>query len=141
MLFASSRMNGGIWSQSWPACRIYKAAYVTIIPATPESSATGFLEPRKLLKPMYQLPYLCPAGSLGSIILFYKVFASNDDHPIQTRAWTLQEEILSTRVITFGIDLMWWSCNHGVKSDGGHCHQVTPGDRRLSGDFTKTMKE
>jgi hypothetical protein len=122
---------------------IYKAAYVTIIPATSESSATGFLEPRKPSNPMFRLPYRCPTGNLGSIILFDMFSVSSNDYPVETRAWTLQEEILSNRVITFGNDMVWWSCNRGVKSNGGRSHQLIPRDRRLSGDgdSKKVMKE
>lgn len=91
---------------------------------------------------MYRLPYQCPTGELGSIVLFDEHSPGiNDDYTIETRAWTLQEDLLSTRIIQFGSYMLWWSCSHGVKGNGGKYHQFTPKNRRLSGDSKKAMEE
>ncbi|ORX93792.1 hypothetical protein BCR34DRAFT_499683 [Clohesyomyces aquaticus] len=78
-----------------------------------------FLKPRKPLRLMRRLPFLCPKGELGSILLHHEDPRTGGPYPIETRAWTLQEDILSTQILKFGNEVLWWSCGCNIKSKTG----------------------
>ncbi|KAF2240899.1 HET-domain-containing protein [Trematosphaeria pertusa] len=71
---------------------IYEGATVTIVAARASSCREGFLQP---LKPSFVYPN-------GTFFLPY--------HPVDSRAWILQEEVLSPRLIVYGSTALWWSC-------------------------------
>jgi hypothetical protein len=103
---------------------IYKGSCVTIAAASAETSSAGFLEPRDPRvkdKDMVRLPYRCPNGDLGNIFLFKGMGKSSGwevDEPINKRAWTLQEEILSPRIINFGTEWLDWKCHASDRTYG-----------------------
>lgn len=93
----------------------YKYAHVTICPGA-NSCESGFLQspgecqrhpgtgiPRDLLS----MPFLCPDGERGTI--FFRAASPYwlSLEPVSTRAWTLQERILSPRVIVYGAQISW----------------------------------
>jgi hypothetical protein len=88
-------------------------ALVTLCAAAPKSCAEGFLgqkcdESRYVLGPFY-FPMRNPFGeTIGRIKLVEEDNASKE--AIDTRAWTLQEALLSSRLITFGSRQIRWSC-------------------------------
>jgi hypothetical protein len=69
---------------------IYAGAYVTLSATRSATANEGFLHDLHRPEPgqvCFRLPYACPNGLLGSIILFDS--SDWDPHPIDSRAWTL----------------------------------------------------
>lgn len=93
---------------------IYRFSYLTISAARASSSQEGFLNHCKPVDPI-RLAYRGPDGTLGSIILSSCRMVRE---PIHSRAWTLQEHTLSTRLLIFGTFGMRWVCRSGKCSDG-----------------------
>ncbi|PSN62761.1 HET-domain-containing protein [Corynespora cassiicola Philippines] len=95
---------------------IFQQAYVTIVAGSSRNVHEGFLKLRSSPKTLaVKLPYEC-AGTEdapyteGSIFLekASKYSAGND--PINLRAWTLQEQILSPRMLIYSTNELWWAC-------------------------------
>ncbi|RYP37982.1 hypothetical protein DL767_002710 [Monosporascus sp. MG133] len=83
---------------------IYNGATVTIVAATAKAAKDGFLhdrDPHTLMGGAFSLPFRCPDGRIGSVYLS-KIGNLEFDEHIDTRAWTLQEAYLSTRLLRFG---------------------------------------
>lgn len=121
---------------------IYRNAYLTISAARAASAAEGFLADRSnpktgLWKALVPLSYPLPdasattldeASSLprrrdpaGTVYILEEppsMSAHNPD-PVSTRAWCLQERVLSPRLLSFG---RWptWRCGRLAASDGGY---------------------
>jgi Heterokaryon incompatibility protein (HET) len=90
--------------------QIYNNAYFTIIAASASSASQGFLGERTAPHSgtlAFDLPYLCPDGQQGSVTLFQLEPLSD---PIDTRAWTLQERLLSPRAVEFSHHQVRWVC-------------------------------
>ncbi|KAK1756693.1 heterokaryon incompatibility protein-domain-containing protein [Echria macrotheca] len=92
--------------------RIYRNAHVTLKASRAKSSADGFLTDR----PETDRPHLCfklsHRGSkhkLGSVVLLSQD-EERIDEPLDTRAWALQERILSPRVLDFATRHVGWIC-------------------------------
>ncbi|RBR20328.1 uncharacterized protein FIESC28_05292 [Fusarium coffeatum] len=93
--------------------QIYKNSFVTISAAKARHSNEGFLHDISsppVSEPAFRLPFACPDGRLGSVILSSGLFRS----PISERAWTLQEYILSRRVLQFTDAGLHWTCREAV---------------------------
>lgn len=82
-------------------------ALLTIFAARATSVQDGFLQERNTMRDLTkepglitELPLMCPSGELGSITIV-PAFPLEKE-PIATRAWTLQEHLLSPRVLEFG---------------------------------------
>jgi len=90
--------------------QVYRNAVLTIAAAGAKSVREGFLGERvatETPKEVFQLPFRCSSGEIGSITIL-KVDESSD--PINERAWTLQERLLSARTIEFGSRQLRWIC-------------------------------
>ncbi|OTA97779.1 hypothetical protein M434DRAFT_65246 [Hypoxylon sp. CO27-5] len=61
----------------------------------------------------YHFPQKLGMGSFG------KRFDPIADEPLSTRAWTLQERLLSPRIIHYARDQMYFECESCVKSEDG----------------------
>ncbi|EPE30364.1 hypothetical protein GLAREA_03331 [Glarea lozoyensis ATCC 20868] len=86
---------------------IYSLAYVTIVASRSRSAQEGFLFPRlnsdvvcseiEFLE--VSLRSLTPEGNIGHIVLTLCRRGRSDDEPLDRRGWTLQELLLSPRVV------------------------------------------
>jgi hypothetical protein len=87
---------------------IFGNAYVTISASRASDSRQGFLHP--ISRPptddiVFSLPYACPDGRLGSVILCH--YSGN---PVHGRAWTFQEYMLSPRILEYTSSQLIWMC-------------------------------
>jgi hypothetical protein len=93
--------------------QVYKEAYVTISAECAKTCRDGFLHERP--PPMsaywsFKLPFRCPDGQLGHVILENRQPANASNAPIHARAWTLQETLLSPRFVGYGERGIEWRC-------------------------------
>ena len=102
--------------------KIYSRAHITISAACSESSLKGFLYVREREKATsrFRLPYQCPDGRKSVIELSPYEFHGHEMEPINTRAWTLQESLLSPRLLIYGSRQLSWSCLGSQYSDGSN---------------------
>ncbi|KAK5745375.1 hypothetical protein LTR17_001536 [Elasticomyces elasticus] len=101
---------------------VYSRAYVTISAASAKSCKEGFLKTREVPhahRQVFQLPLRCPDDQIGSI-RFVEVDTEYDvqHESIHQRAWTLQEAILSPRVLVYDSHQLRWVCRSELRSDG-----------------------
>ncbi|KAJ4026227.1 hypothetical protein NW752_001166 [Fusarium irregulare] len=93
--------------------QVYTNSFITISAARARHSNEGFLHhiaSPPISEPAFRLPFACPDGKLGSVILSTGLVKS----PISERAWTLQEYVLSRRVLQFTDAGLHWTCREAV---------------------------
>lgn len=132
---------------------IFENAFITIVAAAGENASCGFLDmPTKQNDIAFQLPYHNPEHEESSRGTIYATEAdtrrSMKDQPINLRAWTLEERLLSRRKIIYFEDRVAWECYDVSLADSGEIEnmdddmRIPPrilhaGDRRFtSGHFT-----
>ncbi|KAH7303209.1 heterokaryon incompatibility protein-domain-containing protein [Stachybotrys elegans] len=101
---------------------IYGLASITIVASRASAAIDGFLSPRVpdvQSRAAFTLPFKSSVGTTGEISL---IDLQIDWEPIESRAWTFQEKILSRRIVEFGTLQTRWTCEqdddwHGV-TDG-----------------------
>lgn len=110
----------------------YKNAHATIC-AGGASSSDGFLHASHecekhpdlgLPKNLLRMPYICPVDSSSEEVGVGMVYFCEDIphllswEPVSRRSWTLQEQLLSPRVLMYGSRLVW-QCHSKQAADGG----------------------
>lgn len=98
----------------------YKNAQLTIVAAVSPSCNHGFLAPSNDTHGPKGFEFLLSADNItdtGRIRL--SSLGGVSEEVIDTRAWTLQEGLLSTRVASFGKEIISWSC---LSSDYGRAY-------------------
>ena len=109
---------------------IYGSATVTIVAARSSSATDGFLEERfPGPREGANVSYRCIDGVLGSITLVKLHDGFESVEPIDERGWTLQERLLSTRIIEFGSRQTRWICPE-TRSSGFSLEGFTDGWKR-----------
>ena len=101
---------------------IYSGAYVTISAASSRSAREGFLgdrKPSKNRRHVVPIKTLCPDGKAGWIYLYRPEVYQPNEEPLNTRGWTLQEHLLSPRLLIYGSWQLRWVCRTLQASDGG----------------------
>jgi len=107
--------------------QIYRGAYITISAARSKSSDEGFLhdiQVPSINATIFKMAYACPNGRLGTILLFHDSVPQMKE-PIDTRGWTLQEYLLSPRLLTYGIHGFRFNCRNGERFDDGAAAERT----------------
>ncbi|KAI1388268.1 heterokaryon incompatibility protein-domain-containing protein [Hypoxylon trugodes] len=95
---------------------IYGSALVTIVVASAKTSDDGFLGIRNVAM-TFATHVRCRDGTVGELLLEQYNQPLND--PINLRAWTLQEALLSHRILYFSSEQIVWSCATDTLADGG----------------------
>ncbi|KAI0535350.1 heterokaryon incompatibility protein-domain-containing protein [Xylaria digitata] len=112
---------------------IYGSATVTIAAARSSSAAGGFLGERfPGSREGAIVSYRCVDGELGFIVLVQLDDGRSPEEPIEPideRGWTLQERLLSSRIIEFGSRQTRWICPE-TRSSGTSLEGFTDGWRR-----------
>jgi len=105
---------------------VYRGAVLTVSAASAEHSIEGCLGDRHLARAygaLFRLPYRHGQGEnlvRGSILLSEQPIGGKYQEPIDRRAWTMQEHILSLRLLRFGSKQTTWKCRTRHYSiDGG----------------------
>jgi hypothetical protein len=106
---------------------IYYGATLTISAASAERSSEGFLGDRVLSKAyggtLFSMNYQhCSENTVdkGSVLLSQHPIYDESQEPIDRRGWTLQEHILSRRILRFGSKQTTWKClSEHYSLDGG----------------------
>ncbi|KAF7374289.1 HET-domain-containing protein [Mycena sanguinolenta] len=97
-------------AQQIPMIRaIFRNAFITIVAAGAKKVSDGFLHNRHAwyLAPN-TLPFRCPDGSVGTMLL--KGGAPPPDEPVDTRAWCLEERVLSPRILMYCTHALQYEC-------------------------------
>lgn len=137
---------------------IYKNAYITISAARASKVSEGFFKNHsnpstKLWKPLIPLSYSLPSkdaktlqqgielprSAEGTLWIYNEStdMAATSTDPVHSRAWCLQERVLSPRLLSYS---HWptWRCNRLLTSDGGYYRQGD-GDNAQDQRFTDAM--
>ncbi|CAM1506180.1 Fc.00g058210.m01.CDS01 [Cosmosporella sp. VM-42] len=89
---------------------IYGHAAFTIGASRSSTVGSGFLQPRvpdSETRVAFALPCVCSNGEIGTLNF---VDLDIDAEPIDSRGWTLQERLLSPRIVEFGTRQTRWTC-------------------------------
>ena len=105
---------------------IYENAEVTIAASRAVTCHDGFLHSRERLEEgSFRIPFKCQDGQQGTA-LFWHNRSEQWDEPIDRRGWTLQESLISSRILAFGTHQTRWHCNcyrYGVpQGSSNHVH-------------------
>ncbi|CZR66894.1 uncharacterized protein PAC_16795 [Phialocephala subalpina] len=98
-------------------CRIYQNATVTIVASNASSANQGFLKDREPPRPSTSIPFWGPHGELTSVSLRTED-PYDENEPINTRAWTLQEQLLSPRLLVYATHTLQYHCQQHTMNLG-----------------------
>ncbi|KAG9231165.1 heterokaryon incompatibility protein-domain-containing protein [Amylocarpus encephaloides] len=123
-------------------CDIYHNSTLTIAAVSASAVSEGFLCPKA--RPKVTLPYRCGDGKMGQVLISTQKMVDLWQETMYTRAWCLQEYLLSSRLLLFTDTEVLWSCQQEPfrHSDSTHVtydaeiptHARSP-FRRLPGDI------
>jgi hypothetical protein len=111
------------WShESSKMMQYYEQAFITIVATSAESVQNGFLHDRTKYLISKSMPYLWKEGPNQPLYLCeprYKNSSRSVEGSLwNQRAWTLQEKLLSRRLLHFTDTATWFECRKGFRSDG-----------------------
>jgi hypothetical protein len=109
--------------------RIYQRSFSALSAASASSAIDGFLQSHSKASVIMRnsrtsLEYRCPDGSKGTVGL--KTIALRNEEfmadmkAVDARAWTMQEQMLSTRILHFCSNMLFWKCLCG---NGAQMHK------------------
>lgn len=115
--------------------RVYGNAHLTIVASNARSASEGFLGPRELHDPQrptsdllngVRVPFRVSKYCFGSVAVedlssTYHGLVSFKE-PIDERAWTLQEQLISKRLLLYKSYTLQWRCPAGTMSLGQSLH-------------------
>jgi hypothetical protein len=108
---------------------IYRNAYITIQATNAKSCRDGFLQIRKQRTDAIRLPCEYADNRFSDIVVSPAVDIVMPrpglQEPINDRAWTLQEGLLSSRVLIYSEAQLYFKCLCGFQKDGGQSTWMT----------------
>lgn len=99
-------------------CDIYRQAYVTIVAASAASSSEGFLQIRRTPSSTTNVPFWAANGKLGSVSLVPEGHYDDSSESVNARCWTLQERLLSRRLVIFASHTIQLQCQREIVNSG-----------------------
>ncbi|KAG4441301.1 hypothetical protein IFR05_003229 [Cadophora sp. M221] len=99
---------------------IYQYAVVTIAADVASDSDTGIILRRELSAKYVSVPYRSISHNTEGTVNFTPSLDNFPNGPIQTRGWTLQEDLLSVRTLYFSADQLLWQCQTTKISESDH---------------------
>ncbi|RDL34714.1 uncharacterized protein BP5553_07842 [Venustampulla echinocandica] len=109
---------------------VYSQATVTIVASRARCVQEGFLYKRTSSQNVFKLPCRCPSGQTGAVLL--QPWIETCREPLDSRAWALQERLLSPRVLDYGSFQTRWICKE-------YSEFQTPTDRFRAMSTYQTM--
>jgi hypothetical protein len=99
--------------------KVYGNAFITLSAAGAQNCQGGMFFPRS---PKRRAPFRFLAHNMdgGGHIYFdlpFSRFSLSDEEPIDKRAWTLQERLLSPRLVKYGTHAISWECRTATLSE------------------------
>ncbi|KAJ4304635.1 hypothetical protein N0V90_000161 [Kalmusia sp. IMI 367209] len=134
---------------------IYSNAYLTVAAVRASDSSEGFLGPRTE-RTLVELDYT--RGDVQGKVLAFNLplrkehikhdFITLPREPLSTRAWGLQERVLSHRVLLYSSSQMFFECNEGYQGEDGlyledrhDCaHKRLEADESMKDDYFKNLR-
>jgi hypothetical protein len=109
---------------------VYRDAFVTIAASSSEGSESGILRrqgcwPDNFSEALKFGINMEPGGDSKGFVYEHNIFPCEnltrllEDGPLSRRGWTLQERVLSPRLLHFGNDMIYWQCREvNIAADG-----------------------
>ena len=113
---------------------VYGNAYITLAICSSEMTTDGLLPTRQAWQYRRDVCRLYSGHWLSNVDMRLDEIRLHSS--LFTRAWTLQEERLSPRMIYVSGQRMYWSCSHSQHTEVGHCSP----QRLLEGPDTFGMR-
>ena len=102
---------------------VYGNAYVTLAVCSSDKTTDGFLSSREAWRYKRNVCRLSYSGHwLANIDMPLNEVRLQS--PLAERAWTIQEERLSPRIIYVSGQRLYWSCNHSQQTEMGFTHTL-----------------
>lgn len=106
---------------------IYKNATLTIAADVAKDTGGGILLPRQRASHTISLPCGSDSKGVRGSIQIRAPLNAEPAGPLQSRGWTLQEDILSPRTLLFSEDQLLWQCQTTRASEGDQEPTTTNG--------------
>ena len=115
---------------------IYQGAVVTLLASRSTTCHDGFLHQRSPYLPRVALLVRHPTGY--DIAQLVNRGVKMPEQPIDKRAWTFQERILSNKVLNYSMDAVKWRCVSLEETiSGSESFHQTPSSVRRETEFTR----
>jgi hypothetical protein len=104
---------------------IYENASITLVAASAAGADKGFLKPKPIPKIGLRIPY----GQQGTLLLRNQRYVHELDvapDPTESRAWCLQESLLSRRCLVYSSLHLYWACQELTYADQNTRLAVSP---------------
>ena len=114
---------------------IYQSSHITIVAASAKNADEGFLLPRKAPAPANEIPFMHHGVRAGTVNIRRRlrnreVSSAGTPRPpldpMDSRAWTLQEQLLSQRLLVYSTDTLQWRCKDVVANLGSSKYVPQP---------------
>lgn len=112
---------------------IYGNASLTIAAAAACSTTEGiFSFPRDPKQSACSIPYQLSGGQTGTVLVDSYPTPGSTQESLDTRAWALQEALISPRVLRYGKYQMSWKCNMVEENANGPLNIVAPREKHAT---------
>jgi hypothetical protein len=101
--------------ESAQMCQIYQNGFLTIAASAAENCHGGLIQP-------FVRSCLGTYGDSGKLVTSVRFGHWNSvqrHSPLESRAWALQEDLLSRRIVCFAQPQLFWRCNETMRSEDG----------------------
>ena len=114
---------------------IYQSSHITIVAASAKNADEGFLQPRKAPSLANTIPFMHNGFHAGPVNIRRRLRnreVSEGETPrppldlVDDRAWTLQEQLLSERLLVYSTETLQWRCKGVVANLGSLNTNLNP---------------
>jgi hypothetical protein len=98
---------------------VFSNAWLVIAAARAASSLEGFLHDYPAHGTVCQIPFNTNGGTPGHVLLYDHEISNKLEEELDTRAWTLEEDAVSIRLLRFGSKQVEWDCSEAAWRDSG----------------------